>query len=76
MNFDPREFSELTRKATEMMSDTADVPIVLRSRLGAQHELVRGADEMVGSIETLVRELRSFDASVAGDAGETDSVVS
>ncbi len=63
MNFDTRGFSELTRKATEMMSDTADVPSVLRSQLGDQHELTRAADEMVASIETLVRELRSFDAS-------------
>ncbi len=41
MNFDTRGFSELTRRATEMMSDTADVPSLLRSRLGEQHELTR-----------------------------------
>ncbi len=63
MNFDTRGFSSLTRKATEMMLDTADVPNVLRSRLGEQHELTRAAGEMVASIETFVRELRSFDAS-------------
>jgi hypothetical protein len=63
MNFDTRGFSNLTRKATEMMLDTADVPNVLRSRLGEQHELTRAAGEMVASIETFVRELRSFDAS-------------
>jgi len=63
MNFDLRGFSELTRKATEMMSETAEVPAVLRSRLGEQHELTRAADEMVASIETFVRELRAFDAS-------------
>ncbi len=63
MNFDPREFNDLTRKATEMMSDTADVPTVLRSRLGEQHQLTRAAGVMVASIETFVRELRSFDAS-------------
>jgi hypothetical protein len=63
MTFDTRGFSELTRKATEMMSDTADVPGLLRSRLGEQHELTRTADQMVASIETFVRELRSFDAS-------------
>jgi hypothetical protein len=45
------------------MSDTAEVPAVLRSRLGEQHELTRAADEMVASIETFVRELRAFDAS-------------
>ena len=63
MNFDTRGFSDLTRKATEMMSDTADVPNVLRSRLGEQHQLTRAAGEMVASIEIFVRELRSFDAS-------------
>ncbi len=63
MNFDIRGFSSLTRKATEMMLDTADVPNVLRSRLGEQHELTRAAGEMVASIETFVRELCSFDAS-------------
>jgi len=63
MHIYPGEFNELTRKATELMSDTADVPSVLRSRLGEQHELTRAADRMTASIETLVRELRSFDAS-------------
>jgi len=63
MHIYPGEFNELTRKATELMSDTADVPSVLRSRLGEQHELTRAADRMTASIETLVRELRAFDAS-------------
>jgi hypothetical protein len=63
MNFDTRGFSDLTRKATELLSETADVPIVLRTRLGEQHQLTRAAGEMVASIETFVRELRSFDAS-------------
>jgi hypothetical protein len=76
MNFDTRGFSELTRKAAELMADTADVPTVLRSRLGEQHELTRAAQEMVANIEALARELRSFDASAASDAGETDFVVS
>lgn len=76
MNFDTRGFSELTRKATDLMADTADVPIVLHSRLGEHHELTRTSREMVANIEALVRELRSFDASDARDAGETDFVVS
>ena len=63
MNIYPGEFNEFSRKAGELMSDTADVPIVLRSRLGDQHELTRAAERMTISIETLVRELRSFDAS-------------
>lgn len=63
MNFDTRGFSQLTRQATDLMSETADVPTLLRSRLGEQHELTRAAQEMVASIESFVRELRSFDAS-------------
>jgi hypothetical protein len=63
MHLDPREFSELTRKASELMAETADVPTVLRSRLGEHHELARAADEMVASIEAFVYELRSFDAA-------------
>lgn len=62
MNFDTRGFGELSRRATEMMTDTSDVPRVLRSRLGEQNELTRSAELMVASIEVLVRELRSFDA--------------
>jgi hypothetical protein len=68
---DPRELNELTRKATELMSETADVPTVLRNRLGDQHELARAAQEMLGSIETFVRELRSFDVSAGTGAAET-----
>jgi hypothetical protein len=71
MNFDTRGFSELTRRATEMMSDTADVPTVLRSRLGEDHTLTRAADQMRASIETFVRELRSFDASAEPVANDT-----
>jgi cytochrome c556 len=73
MNLDPRDFSALRRKATELMSETADVPTVLRSRLGEQHELTRAADEMVASIETFVRELRSFDASAEPVIADTYS---
>jgi hypothetical protein len=76
MTFDNRGFSDLTRRATELMSDTADVPIVLLSRLGEQHRLTRAAQQMVANIEALARELRSFDATAANDAGETDFVVS
>jgi hypothetical protein len=71
MNFDTRGFSELSRRATEMMSDVADVPMVLRSRLGEQHELTRTANQMAASIETFVRELRSFDAASEPAAGDT-----
>jgi len=63
MNFDPRDFSDLTRKATELMAVTADVPTVLRGRLGEHNELSRAADKMLASVEAFVHELRSFDAS-------------
>ncbi len=62
MNIYPGEFNELSRKASELMADTADVPSLLRSRLGDQHELTRAAEQMAASIETLARELRSFDS--------------
>lgn len=70
MNIDARELNELTRKATDLMSETADVPRVLRNRLGDQHQLSLAAEEMLGSIEIFVRELRCFDASAATVATE------
>jgi hypothetical protein len=71
MNIDTRDFSELRRKASEMMSETADLPTVLRSRLGEEHRLTRSATEMTASIETLVRELRAFDSSDEALSSET-----
>jgi hypothetical protein len=63
MYIDTRDFSELRRKAGEMMSETTDIPAVLRSRLGEDHQLTRAASEMTASIEALVRELRAFDVT-------------
>jgi hypothetical protein len=63
MNIDTRELNDLTRKATELMSETADVPRVLRNRLGEQHHLSQAAEQMQGSIEVFVRELRCYDVS-------------
>ena len=63
MYLDPRELNELTRKATELLSDTTDVPRLLSMRLGEDHALAAAADDMLGNIEALVRELRSFDVS-------------
>jgi hypothetical protein len=60
MNLDARELNELTRRATDLMSETADVPRLLRNQLGEQHELARAAEEMLVSIEVFVRELRCF----------------
>ncbi len=62
-----REFSELTRRATILMLDATDVPRLLRTRLGNEDALAAAADEMLSSIEALVRELRSFDASPRDD---------
>jgi hypothetical protein len=45
------------------MSETADVPRVLRNQLGENHELAQAAEAMQGSIENFVRELRCFDVS-------------
>jgi hypothetical protein len=73
MIIDSRELNDLTRRATDLMSETADVPRVLRNRLGEQHELAKAAEEMQGSIESFVRELRCFDISaqiVAADPFE------
>jgi len=63
MTIDARELNELTRRATELMSETADVPRILKNRLGEQHQLAQAAEEMLGSIEDFVRELRCFDLS-------------
>ena len=60
---DATELNELTRKATDLMSETADVPRILRNHLGEQHRLAKAAEEMQESIATFVRELRCFDVS-------------
>ncbi|HEX5227903.1 MAG TPA: hypothetical protein VFW44_09345 [Bryobacteraceae bacterium] len=69
MGIDARELSDFRRRATELMAETSDVPTILRSRLGEQHQLAKDADEMAGSIEDFVRELRSFD--IAGQPVDT-----
>jgi hypothetical protein len=71
MIIDARELHELTRRATQLMSETADVPRVLRNRLGEQHQLAQAAEEMQGSIETFVRELRCFDISAQTVVADT-----
>jgi hypothetical protein len=71
MPFDQSDFSELTRKAAALILETADVPRLLRLRLGPEHELAKAADEMLGRLEIFVRELRSFHASAEMDRSET-----
>jgi hypothetical protein len=63
MTIDARELNEFTRKATDLMAETSDVPRILRNRLGEDHQLAQAAEEMLGSIENFVRELRCFDIS-------------
>jgi hypothetical protein len=69
---DARELNDFTRRATELMSETADVPRVLRNRLGEQHHLAQAAEDMQGSIENFVRELRCFDLSAQTVAADTN----
>jgi hypothetical protein len=61
------ELNELTRKANDLMCDTEDVARLLKTRLGAGHEVVRSANDMHESLETLAHELRSFCASANHD---------
>ena len=63
MDFDQSDVNGLTRRATDLSAETADVARLLRVRLGADHQLTRSANEMIGSLEAFVRELRSFSAS-------------
>lgn len=71
MSIDARELNELTRRATDLMSETADIPRVLCNHLGSRHPLAQAAGEMQVSIENLVRELRRFD--ISGQALAADS---
>ena len=63
MHVNQSDLNELTRKANALMSDTEDVARLLKSRLGAEHEIVRSANDMHESLESLAQELRSFCAS-------------
>jgi hypothetical protein len=67
---DGTELNELTRKATDLMSETADVPRILRNQLGEHHRLARAAEEMQESIASFVRELRCFDVSAQAMAAD------
>lgn len=67
MDFDQSDMHELTRKATDLMSETADIARLLKVRLGVGHHLSRCAGGMLESMESLVRELRSFCASARSD---------
>ena len=51
---------ELTRKATDLMTDTQEIARLLKARLGADHDLSHSAHELQASLETLAHELRCF----------------
>lgn len=70
MPFNQNDFNELTRKAADLTSATADVPRLIRLRLGPDHELAKAADEMLGRLETFVRELRSYHGLADADQSE------
>jgi hypothetical protein len=67
INFDAKEFNDLTRRASDLLLDTMDIPRLLRTRLGAEHQVVGSADEMLRSLETFVHELRLFHGPVESD---------
>ncbi len=70
MNIDSRDLREFTRRATDLMSETAEVPRLLQIRLGQNHPLTHAAIEMQARIEELVRELRYFD--IPAQSSEAD----
>jgi|HubBroStandDraft_1064217.scaffolds.fasta_scaffold369959_2 hypothetical protein len=70
VNFDAKEFNDLTRRASDLLLDTMDIPRLLRTRLGAEHQVVGSADEMLRSLETFVHELRLFHGPVDRDPNE------
>ena len=63
MHVHDSNLNELTRTAADLMSDTEDVARLLKARLGAEHELVRSANDMHASLESLAHELRCLCAS-------------
>lgn len=60
MNSSQSELNELTRKAADLILETADVPRLLKLRLGPEHELAKSAEQMLDTLESFIRELRSF----------------
>ena len=67
ISFDSKEFNDLTRRASDLLLDTMDIPRLLRTRLGVEHQVVGSADEMLRSLETFVHELRLFHGPAVSD---------
>ena len=70
MHVNQSDLNELTRKANDLVSDTEDVARLLKARLGAEHEVVRSANDMHESLEALAHELHSFSASANRNENE------
>jgi hypothetical protein len=70
ISFDAKEFNDLTRRASDLLLDTMDIPRLLRTRLGAEHQVVASADEMLRSLETFVHELRLFHGPAESNPNE------
>jgi len=66
MDLNQSDFDELARRAAQLTLEAADVPRFLKVRFGAEHELAKSADEMLGLLEKFVRELRSFQIASSG----------
>jgi len=73
ISFDESDLKELARRAAQLSSDTSEVPRLLRVRLGPDHALTKLADEMLDSLETFTRDLRSFRAFNADSRTESTS---
>ena len=67
MQLNHSDINELTRKANDLRSDSEDVARLLKARLGAEHEIVRSANDMHESLEILAHELRAFCTSADTD---------
>jgi len=56
------EMNDLARRASNLLFDVIDIPRHLRARLGQNHAALGAAEEMVASLEALLRELRRYHA--------------
>ena len=70
MHVNQSELNDLTRRATDLISDIEDVASLLKARLGAEHAIVRSANDMHESLGALAHELYSFCASANHDENE------
>ena len=55
-----QDMNDLARRASNLLLDVTDLPRHLRVRLGPHPVVIGAAEEMVTSLEALVRELRRY----------------